>query len=1187
MGLHAVDNCIITGVKAINKPSDLDAIEYSITYNGHRFSFVFQSTVYWHNVISEKTKNILTAMLYNNEWPIDSGTYITHKLIEEVLRLANYPKNFDEKLDHYLVRALNSGGDEYKSIKYNLSNYHAAYADNSEEFTRILDALEEKRYIKFTRLRTNINNTEEEFKLSETGRTKARELDKSKTIIGRLKLPANLQPGICVCYVTGDEGIGKQTEEFFSKKGFTIYNAGSTITKESGDSYIRNIRNLIYDHMLNYVIFIKSYKSDISTSFGSVVSMVIEAHINARNNMKFIYIGFADDSPHDAQPRLSDYHEQMFDLRINAQRDKLLIDVLSDLTNKINSRSSSYNPDIKIKFLKWLNTQVIITQVNPVYVRYALVKDIFSSDEELQTYLWDLKRDNLIDFTIKDNGPTIYSEYMVTVMEVAIDWVNERSKLYIKNQEKFKLQLPTIRISESEKKWLNIVYEKFLKVERFQVAHLFASYWKEFPEDFHPSKIDYRLIRGGDEITILGIWQIDQSSPVFEKLDQTIRTIRDIITARKEIKELKSQTIIDRNPELSELDVRLSIELLGQIGGFMDSLQKENAPKLGIEIQINTNSTYDKYRLYKGLEKLVQESLQPPIEVESEPEDQKTENNTSGFSTEKIYYKFPINIKDADVEPVLGAKELAGDLAEIILDIPNEQGKMVGVFGRWGRGKSFFIKELWKSLLNKANAGKKEYIKVEYQAWKYQDTPASWAYLYEILGEVFNPKPMHLYCFWAYIKYYRKIGDLNIERHGLNQILKLVFSLGFTIVTGYGFVEWGNVKKETFIPYIGIPAVALAFVALITKIKREYSTQAKELIKRYSTKQSFKESLGLQAEIQKEIVSLLKVWIPSKEVQRRKIILFVEDIDRCTEDKIIQNIDALRIIIEDPEIAKRLIIIAAIDERVLKRAVKSKYSDLVGLDCFGNEDSIKKKLDELTTEYLDKLFISGIKLGGLNESERIEFFDVLTKHDRTEEAPSNEMPWQGRQVFVSLSEADRKEAEDISKKLEYFTEWNFAMRNGEIIRKDGDIALENDYGELKTIKEISEDGTNPKKPKSSKLTNEEVGILREHLVRWENTTPRKIRIFYYRYLLVKNLLISRYKKINRDNVWQTQELCSFFVASLIRFSEEYDLDVLYQEKIRIMNKANEVSDYDELKKQNVSNKDFAELLSVLELVIAY
>ncbi len=84
--------------------------------------------------------------------------------------------------------------------------------------------------------------------------------------------------------------------------------------------------------------------------------------------------------------------------------------------------------------------------------------------------------------------------------------------------------------------------------------------------------------------------------------------------------------------------------------------------------------------------------------------------------------------------PVIGVKEIAIEVGELLKKLLDQKGNMFGIFGQWGRGKTFLWQEITKYLsANEKNSV--QFLKVEFHAWKYQDTPASWAYLYEIFAD--------------------------------------------------------------------------------------------------------------------------------------------------------------------------------------------------------------------------------------------------------------------------------------------------------------------------------------------------------------------------------------------------------------------------------------------------------------------
>lgn len=504
------------------------------------------------------------------------------------------------------------------------------------------------------------------------------------------------------------------------------------------------------------------------------------------------------------------------------------------------------------------------------------------------------------------------------------------------------------------------------------------------------------------------------------------------------------------------------------------------------------------------------------------------------------FQRSQIKFRDkTDINPVLGAKDLAEELSEIILNMPYEQGRMIGVFGRWGRGKTFLMNQVWENL--KSEKGTE---KVEFHAWKYQDTPATWAYLYEQFIQE------HYKSSWLIKRIIKRIY-LNGRRLGWwEAILFLVsFSLSFIWVFFYSFFD----KIETItkvVQWFGI-----GFIINCVIIYLSHGKSAKDLFNKYYTNHSFTNLLGIQSEIQKELKVLLNVW-KGWPYHNSLLILFVEDIDRCSEEKIIQIIDALRVLLEDPEISRQVIIIAAIDERILSKVIKSKYINLVKQET--KPESIEKELNELSNEYLDKLFLAGIKLGALTPEENEEFLTELSKSD----------------IEVEDHQLGNTKFNEASPKTEVKVESTESFKANSESQSQGETYKSNNKEEISI--------TN----KPSKLTKEELECLKSNIKKYENATPRKLRIFYYRYLIAKNLLIREYNKANRKNIWLLKDYWEALVTLIIIYSSNSGYSKLSEHLDKtVKTDAKEIKiDFVELK---INREDYLFLLKTLEIVVAY
>lgn len=560
----------------------------------------------------------------------------------------------------------------------------------------------------------------------------------------------------------------------------------------------------------------------------------------------------------------------------------------------------------------------------------------------------------------------------------------------------------------------------------------------------------------------------------------------------------------------------------------------------------------------------------------------------------EVLSETPIVFRDKkNIDPVLGVEELAEELADIIKIIPGEQGSMIGVFGNWGRGKTFLMDLVWKALKQS-----KDFTRIDFHAWKYQDTPATWAYLYELFAEAYfdrgegrwyRPK-------WL-VKEVRKVY-LNILRQGFLPIGKFLAVVAVGIVTlpvvnsmivDLG-VNFSLIKRLSTLSVFTIGAWAF--------LKKDYSAKAKDIFLKYSSRHSFKDHLGLQAEIQKEMLKLVKCWIPKKQIGKKKLILFVDDIDRCSEAKVIQIIDALRVLLEDVGIADRVVVFAAVDERFLRLAIKSKYAQLMAVEKKDPEQAAID-LEKVTGEYMDKLFISGIKLGSLSSSDRDDFMLSLTKADRSADIDPrklNEIVSDEQRIIDSRMSPDLKDLL-IQDALERQQEEDYIQ---DLYLEGGDDYIEEYHPEyldrseqVDTEKIVRDKGI---------LAEEEVEILRYAAIDFGDVTPRQMRIFYYRYLMAKNLIARRYYSLKRTNIW-IRTRYSLIVAKLIihysghqvqpkKKTGESDQKVefpltLQQELNKAVLAGHVTMPIGSLNKVIVNAYDYSELLKILDVVIAY
>ncbi len=484
-------------------------------------------------------------------------------------------------------------------------------------------------------------------------------------------------------------------------------------------------------------------------------------------------------------------------------------------------------------------------------------------------------------------------------------------------------------------------------------------------------------------------------------------------------------------------------------------------------------------------------------------------DNTIPFSLPEVKNSIGVDkdvvVSDAKVDPTLDINLIGKEFARLIRNLESEKGQFLGIFGRWGRGKTFFAQQIFEFLERTETKEKESYKPITFNAWKYQDSNAIWSYIYETFKKEYlslsNEKWYKRLILILKLNKARK-GNSTLWYYGISLVSVLIWML-LVINPKFDPHDWYTLA--VIVVNLGILASGS-----IEKLYTKYVAKSKEVYKEYLVPHDYKSELGLQAEIQEEIKTLFKVWFDLKTTRNRwrlrfikwnrpyeKLLFFVDDIDRCNEDKIIQVVDSLRVMLEDEDIIDRMVIIAAIDETILKTAIEWKYKDFLSFtDAEGKAQ--KRNLEITTREYMDKLFIGGLKLPKLLAEE---------------------------QYIILKNYADKaKILEDDSIQNIINIEENTAS---ETITKDD----EDETNEFVYPESIYKDHIEEEK---YFLLKSELNYLHQALKNNIITeiTPRQLRIYLNRYLLAKNIA-SSFLERETGTKKLSEEYTNFIIDSII------------------------------------------------------
>lgn len=278
--------------------------------------------------------------------------------------------------------------------------------------------------------------------------------------------------------------------------------------------------------------------------------------------------------------------------------------------------------------------------------------------------------------------------------------------------------------------------------------------------------------------------------------------------------------------------------------------------------------------------------------------------------------------KDSEAEiDFLNFDYLIGVLKDII-DNEDLLPATIGVYGDWGSGKSSLI----KLAINDFEENE-DIVCLNFNAWlfeSYEDAKAS--LLGSILDKICEEKKLTQKATDIVNGLYKSIDKL--------KLFKKSFLFGMDIATTGGLFSALSILLNESVKEDH------------TKIKDKIKENIKNEMKENSIRNDIKE-------FRKQFDDLLE------ETKIDKLIIFIDELDRCSPDTILSTLEAIRLFL----FTGNTVFIIGADERQIAYAVKNKFKEIKGQEI------------DIGKEYLEKLIQYPIRIPRLNSKE-MEFYMI-------------------------------------------------------------------------------------------------------------------------------------------------------------------------------------------------------------------
>lgn len=301
---------------------------------------------------------------------------------------------------------------------------------------------------------------------------------------------------------------------------------------------------------------------------------------------------------------------------------------------------------------------------------------------------------------------------------------------------------------------------------------------------------------------------------------------------------------------------------------------------------------------------------------------------------------------------LLNNKTIAITVVNLIKESTN-QAISIGIHGDWGAGKSSILEMIEDQFSHINNTEKKEYCCIRFNGWKHQGFEDSKiALMSAIISELTNKKDLKKTAKDILEKLWKNINWMTVA--------KKAGKTTFEIVTGTA------------------PIAVLSSVHDILKNSvstEEGITNAIDTIGKYLKECKITEDTSSNTEFtefHKNFKELLK------KANIKKLIVLIDDLDRCLPDVAINTLEAVRLFMFTGETA----FVVAADENMIRYAVKKHFPDVV------DENKYNVGI-EFSNKYLEKLIQIPFRIPTLGEVEAYNYIMLLMVGSVLSEENSN------------------------------------------------------------------------------------------------------------------------------------------------------------------------------------------------------
>lgn len=302
--------------------------------------------------------------------------------------------------------------------------------------------------------------------------------------------------------------------------------------------------------------------------------------------------------------------------------------------------------------------------------------------------------------------------------------------------------------------------------------------------------------------------------------------------------------------------------------------------------------------------------------------------------------------------------EVHANLIKGLVDEPNMLPITIGVFGDWGSGKSSIMETL-KIRYDEEHKSDKSIVCLQFNGWVFEGYDDAKAALISSILECFQDR--------------KTFGQKTV-----NKARKLAKSVNWMRVLGFGVKNIATpLITASLTGGTSLAPQIFTWIQSLISSPEQIAEKVKDVDIEDIRKKYFKENLPISVEEQYQMVRQFRKDFKDllDQANIRKLVILIDDLDRCLPDRIIDNLEAIKLFLN---VENTAFVIGA-DPRIVRDAIRHRYKELINRD--ENSENGRVVID-----YLEKLIQIPYTLPKLSESEVETYITLLFCEDILDEA---------------------------------------------------------------------------------------------------------------------------------------------------------------------------------------------------------